>query len=145
MAMQRNHLIVLAALAALSHAAMAGTHRTVYPLKPVLEAQPVDAQIAFYFGDAAHPAVTASHGTGSAGIRVARKLDDETTSCNKALKEALASLRADAVNHGANAVVNIETSFHGTHTVSATEFTCATSYSAAALRVRGEFVTLEKK
>ncbi len=144
--MKWNHLIVLAALAAISHAAMAaGTHRTVYPLKPVLDAQPADAQIAFYFGDAAHPAVAASHGDGSAGIRVARKLDDETTSCNKALKEALASLRADAVNHRANAIVNIETSFHGTHTVSTTEFTCATSYSAAALRIHGEFVTLEKK
>lgn len=144
--MKRNHLIVLAAMAAISHAAMAaGTHRTVYPLKPFLDAQPADAQVAFYFGDAEHPAIAASHGDGSAGIRVARKLDDETTSCNKALKEALASLRADAVNHGANAVVNIETGFHGTHTLSTTEFTCATSYSAAAIRVRGQLVTLEKK
>ena len=33
----------------------------------------------------------------------------------------------------------------GTHTASATEFTCATSMSAAALKVHGELVKLDAK
>ncbi|KAA0088724.1 hypothetical protein CIW54_10110 [Paraburkholderia sp. T12-10] len=143
--MKLKHLIALAALAATTQAATAHTSVTTYPLKPMLDTQPADGKVTFYFGDAAHPAVTASHGEGKASIRIARRLDGKTTSCNEALSEALASLRADAIDHGANAVVNIETSFHATKSVSATEFTCATSGSAAALKVRGELVTLEAK
>jgi hypothetical protein len=143
--MKLKHLVMLAATVAAMPVAMAHTHTTTYPLQPVLDAQPADGRVAFYFGDAAHPPVTASRGEESEPMRYARKLDDETTSCNAALKNALAVLRQDAINHGANAVINIETSFHGTHTRSATEFTCATSYSAAALRVHGEMVTLGPK
>jgi hypothetical protein len=142
MAMKLKQLIALSVAAAGMQAAMAHTHTTTYPLQPVLDALPADGKVTLYFGDAAHPPVTASQGEESEPMRFARKLDDETTSCNAALKQALAVLRQDAINHGANAVINIETSFHGTHTRSATEFTCATSYSAAALRVHGEMVTL---
>jgi hypothetical protein len=143
--MKLRYVLTLAALAATTHVAVARTNVTTYPLKPVLDAQPSDNQVTFYFGDAPHAPVSASHGQGRASIRVARKLDSETVSCNEALTEALASLRADAVNHGANAVVNIETSFHSTHTASSSEFTCATSGSAAALKVSGELVTLGTK
>ena len=143
--MKLKHLIMLAATAAAMPAAMAHTHTTTYPLQPVLDAQPAGGKVAFYFGDAAHPPVTASHGEESEPMRYARKLDDETTSCNLALRQALDWLRMYAVDHGANAVINIETSFHGTHSTSSTEFTCATSMSAAAIKVRGEVVKLGPK
>lgn len=143
--MKVKQLIALSALATMAHSAIAHTHTTTYPIKAALDGQPADNQVAFYFGDAAHPAVTVSKGDASASIRVARKLDGETTSCNAALKAALASLRADAVNHGANAVIEIETSFHGTHSTSQTDFVCATSFSAAAIKVRGKLATLEAK
>lgn len=143
--MKLIHLIALAALATTTHAAMARTHVATYPLEPVLAAQPSASQVAFYFGDAAHAPVVASHGEKTESAHVARKLISETGACNKALKEALASLGADAVRHGANAVINIETSFHSTHTASSTEFTCAASGSSAALKVHGELVTLGPK
>jgi uncharacterized protein YbjQ (UPF0145 family) len=145
MAMKLKHLIALWVTACAGHAAMAHTHTTSYPLKPVLDAQPADGQVALYFGDAAHPAVTASKGEATESARIARKVDGETESCNSALTQALAKLRQDAIDHGANAVVNIETSFHGTHTASATEFTCATSMSAAALKVHGELAMVRSK
>lgn len=143
--MKAKHLMVLSAFTAISHAALAHTNTTTYPLKPVLDAQPADNQVAFYFGDAAHADVVAARGEASASIRVARKVEDETTACNEALKEALASLRADAVHHDANAVIDIETSFHGTHSASSKEFVCATSFSAAAIKVRGKLATLTTK
>lgn len=143
--MKLKHLIALSVAVFAAHAAVAGTHTTSYPLKPVLDAQPADGKVAFYFGDAAHPVVTASQGEVTESSRIARKLDDETQACNTALTEALAKLRQDAIDHGANAVMNIETSFHGTHMTSATEFTCATSMSAAALKVHGELVKLDTK
>lgn len=144
--MKLKHLMALSVAALAAHAALAGTHTTSYPLKPVLDAQSAeDGKVALYFGDAAHPAVTASQGEVTESSRIARRTDGETVSCNAALTEALAKLRRDAIDHGANAVVNIETSFHGTHTASATEFTCATSMSAAALKVHGELVKLDAK
>ena len=143
--MKLKHLIALSALAFSTQAALAHTHTTSYPLQPVLDAQPANNKVALYFGDAAHPAATASQGEATESVRIARKTDDEPVACNEALKEALAKLREDAASHGANAVVNISTSFHETHTASATEFTCATSMSAAALKVHGELVTLETK
>lgn len=144
--MTLKHLIALSALAATAHTAMAHTNTTSYPLKPVLDAQLADGKVAFYFGNAAHPEVTASRGERTESVRYARKQhDDETTSCKVALRQALDSLRMYAVDHGANAVINIETSFHGTRNTSSTEFTCATSMFAAALKVRGEVVTLGPK
>lgn len=143
--MKLKHLMALAAIAFSAQAAMAGSHTTTYPLKPVLDAQSADGKVAFYFGDAAHPAAIASLGDATEGVRVARKSDGETTSCNAALTQALDALRKDALDRGANAVINIETSFHQTHTVSSTEFTCATSMSAAALKVHGELVKLDAK
>jgi uncharacterized protein YbjQ (UPF0145 family) len=143
--MKLRYLLALSALAATTNVAMARTIVATYPLKPVLDALPSDNQVAFYFGDAAHAPVTTSRGRGTESIRIARKLESETVSCNEALRQALAALRADALNHGANAVVNIETSFHSTHTASSSDFTCATSGSAAALKVRGELVTLGTK
>ncbi|PMS19111.1 hypothetical protein C0Z18_14940 [Trinickia dabaoshanensis] len=143
--MKLKHLIALAAAALGAQAALAGSHTTTYPLKPVLDAQSADSKVAFYFGDAAHPAVSASLGEKTEGIRIARKTDDETTACNEALKQALDALRKDATDAGANAVINIETSFHQMHTASATEFTCATSMSAAALKVHGQLVKLDAK
>ncbi|MGG1946625.1 hypothetical protein AB1286_17710 [Trinickia sp. NRRL B-1857] len=143
--MKRKHLLALATFALGAQAAIAGSHTTTYPLKPVLDAQSADSKVAFYFGDAAHPAVTASFGDKTEGVRVARKTDGETMSCNAALTQALDALRKDALDRGANAVIDIETSFHQTHTVSSTEFTCATSMSAAALKVHGQLVTLDAK
>lgn len=143
--MKLKQLIALSAMATMAHGAFAHTHTTTYPIKGALVGQPADNQVAFYFGDAAHPVVVASKGDASASIRVARKLDGETVSCNAALKAALASLRDDALGHGANAVIDIETSFHGTHSSSSTDFVCATSISAASIKVRGKLATLEAK
>lgn len=143
--MKVKQLIALSALTAMAHTAVAHTHTTTYPIKAALDGQPADKQVALYFGDAPHAPVAAAHGEARAGIRVARKLDGETVSCNKALNQALASIKADAVDRGANAVIDIETSFHGRRSSSSTEFVCATSISAASIRVRGKLVTLETK
>lgn len=143
--MNVKQLIALSALASMAHGAIAHTHTTTYPIKAVLDLQPADNRVAFYFGDAAHPVVAVSKGDASASIRIARKLDGETASCNAALTAALASLKDDALSHGANAVIDIETSFHGTHSTSSTDFVCATSFSAASIRVRGKLAMLEAK
>jgi uncharacterized protein YbjQ (UPF0145 family) len=129
-------------LALAAQAAMAGTVLHSFPLKPVLDAQPGGNDVALYFGSQPHPEATSQLGEEAKSGRVARSTDDEQTACNRALTQALTDLRTYARDHHANAVINIRTSFHSTETASDTDFTCATSWSAAALKVRGDLVTL---
>ena len=116
------------------------------PLAPVVarSAQPAPgAQVALYFGSKEHPAVQSQLGQTTSSVRIARDAKGQDASCNLALTAALEKLRAYARDRHANAVINIGTSFHSTESVSATEFTCGVSPSAAALRVRGDVVVLD--
>ncbi|TAL96283.1 MAG: signal peptidase [Paraburkholderia sp.] len=157
MKMRYTHgaLAIVVAFAALSQTAQAGTEVKSLPLQAVLGqaapgghkqavAQPQSgADIALFFGDEAHPAVRSQLGDASESARIARRTDDQTTACNRALSEAVDKLRTYAHDHNANAIINIRTSFHSTETASATDFTCGVSGSAAALRLRGDAVVLE--
>ncbi|CAG4905451.1 signal peptidase [Paraburkholderia gardini] len=163
MKMRYTHGVVAIAVAfaALSQTAQAGTEVKSLPLQAVLGqaapagqatpgrrmqavAQPQSgADIALFFGDEAHPAVRSQLGDASESARIARRTDDQTTACNRALSEAVDKLRTYAHDHNANAIINIRTSFHSTETASTTDFTCGVSGSAAALRLRGDAVVLE--
>ncbi|CAG4889585.1 signal peptidase [Paraburkholderia saeva] len=153
-------LVVAVAFAALCQTAQAGTEVKQLPLQAALGqaapaqttsgihtqvvAQPQSgAEIALFFGDEAHPAVRSQLGDASESARIARRTDDQTTACNRALIEAVDRLRTYAHDHHANAIIHIRTSFHTTETSSATDFTCGVSGSAAALRLRGDAVVLE--
>jgi uncharacterized protein YbjQ (UPF0145 family) len=151
----RGAMAVAFAFAALCQAAQAGTEVKQMPLQPALGtamsgghpqlvAEPQSgADIALFFGDEAHPALRSQLGDASGSARIARRTDDQTTACNRALAEAVDRLRTYAHDHNANAIINIRTSFHSTETSSATDFTCGVSGSAAALRLRGDAVVLE--
>jgi hypothetical protein len=139
--MKLKFTITACALALAAQAATAHTEVGSYPLKPVLDALPSGNEVALYFGSQPHPQATSQLGEESKSARIARAMDDEPTACNHALTQALTDLRNYARDHHANGVVNIRTSFHSTETASASEFTCATSGSAAALKVTGDLVT----
>jgi uncharacterized protein YbjQ (UPF0145 family) len=143
--MKLKHVLAVLILAGMAQASMAHSNVNGYPLAPVLDAQPVDGAVRLYFGDAPHPAVVSEHGEVKKSVRIARKTDGEAASCNAALTDGLNALRSYALDHGANGVINIETSFHSTKSSSSTEFTCGTSLSAAALKIRGDLVTLDAK
>jgi uncharacterized protein YbjQ (UPF0145 family) len=143
--MKLGYTLGALAVAVFAQSAQATTEVKTLPLEPVLSQQPAGSEIALYFGDQAHPAVKVALGDTSQGTRIARRVDDQVTACNRALSEALDKLRSYAHDHNANAIVNIRTNFHSTQTASATEFTCGVSGSAAALRVQGDVVVLEAK
>jgi hypothetical protein len=132
------------AVAVVAQAAQAGTEVKTLPLQPVLS-QAASAEVALYFGDQAHPSVKAQLGDTSQSARIARKLDDQDTACNRALSEAQDKLRTYAHDRNANAVINIRTNFHSTETSSATDFTCGVSGSVAALRLHGDVVALDTR
>jgi uncharacterized protein YbjQ (UPF0145 family) len=139
--------LMLAALAAVAITqAGCATQVMSVPLQSAQSAvkQPAgESSVAVYFGSQAHPAVQNQLGEAKYSVRIARNSNDPKAACSSALNEALAKLRADAHEHGANAVVDVQTRFHTTETNSATDFTCGVSTSAAAVAVRGNLVVLQ--
>ncbi|MBN3852268.1 signal peptidase [Paraburkholderia sp. Ac-20340] len=101
------------------------------------------SDVAVYFGAQPHADVVHRIGDASHAIRVARATDDGDVACNKALAEGLDKLRNDAREKKANAVINVTTRFHGSHSESSTEFNCGLSRSAAAIVVKGDLVVLQ--
>jgi uncharacterized protein YbjQ (UPF0145 family) len=141
--MKQLHLTLGAlAIVALTQAGC-GTQIKSLPLQSVAAHTDTANDVALYFGSQTHPAVQRQLGGVSYSVRVARSTDGPEASCDKALAEALGKLRANAKDHGANAVINVTTRFHSTETASDTAYTCGVSPSAAAIAVKGERVVLQ--
>jgi hypothetical protein len=100
------------------------------------------SNVKVYFGSQPHPAIKTNFGPRSASSRVARESDEQLT-CEHALGNALERLRAYAKDHGANALVNVNTRFHEHRSDSQTAYTCGVSPSAGAVVVSGDVVLLE--
>lgn len=144
--MKLNSTITACVLALAAQAAMAGSVLHSFPLKPVLDTQPGGNDVALYFGSQTYPAVASQLGSDTEGAHVPRKYGvDDQTACDAALTQALRDLRSYARVHHANGVINIRTRFHGTETASDTDYTCATSSGAAALKVTGDLVSFDAK
>lgn len=141
--MKTRLLLAASALAMLAQAAHARTEVVTYPIKPVLESNQFAPGVALYFGDQPHPAVVTKLGEATKSSHPPRKTATEVQICNATLADALRQLANAAHDRGANAVINIKTWFHSTVNTSADNYTCGVSGVSAALRVSGEFVTLE--
>jgi len=143
--MKTQLLLAASALAVLTQTAHAGTEVVTYPIKPVLESQRqlLAPDVALYFGDQPHPPVLAKLGDITKSSHPPRKTLTEVQVCNATLADALRQLSSAAHDHGANAVINITTHFHSTVSNDANNYTCGVSGVSAALRVRGELVTVE--
>jgi uncharacterized protein YbjQ (UPF0145 family) len=139
---QTRLMLGVLAIVALTQAGCATQVKSL-PLQPVAAHPAAGSDVAVYFGSQKHPAVQRQLGDVSYSVRIARATDGAEASCNKALSEALGKLRADAKEHGANAVINVKTRFHSTESVSDTHYTCGVSTSAAAIAVKGERVLLQ--
>lgn len=141
--MKQIHLMLgTLAVVALTQAGC-GTQVKSLPLQSVAAHADTTNDVALYFGSQNHPAVQRQLGEVSYSVRIARSTDGAETSCDKALAEALGKLRANAKEHGANAVINVKTRFHSAESASDTDYMCGVSPSAAAIGVRGERVVLQ--
>lgn len=130
-------------VAAIAQTAAARTEVVTYPIKPVLEAQQLNPGVALYFGNQQHPPVIETLGEVMKSAHLPRKTATEVEICNAALADTLRQLTSYAHDHGANAVINIKTSFHDNQSNSDSTFTCGVSGVASALRVRGDVVKIE--
>jgi hypothetical protein len=106
----------------------------------------VDGSVKFFFGPQASPTVLqkiatmSSDGDGT----IVDKFD--LGACKNAFASALLALQKNAKGFGANAVVNITSSFKkGPLVSSATEFVCHAGRSAAYLTLTGDIVKIADK
>ncbi|QGZ64606.1 signal peptidase [Paraburkholderia acidisoli] len=99
--------------------------------------------VAVYFGERPHPAIARYIGRTSRAARVARRGNGSAVPCDQALAAALHEMRMDAVEHGANAVINVNTYFHTIGNNSAAGYTCNLSARTAVVDVKGELVVLQ--
>lgn len=136
-------LLAASALAAITQVAHARTEVVTYPIKPVLESKQFAPDVALYFGNQPHPAVVAKLGEVTKSSHPPRKTLTEVEVCNATLADALRQLASAAHDRGANAVINIRTNFHSSESNDENNYTCGVSSVSAALRVRGEMVTIE--
>jgi hypothetical protein len=100
-------------------------------------------EVPVYFGARNHLPVKTRLGEVSFSVRIARKVSDPDEACHLALGEAVRKLREAAIEHHANAVIDVSTRFHSTESDSSSDFTCGVSPSAAAIAVRGQMVVLD--
>ncbi|MBB6592637.1 hypothetical protein LBW62_05620 [Ralstonia solanacearum] len=141
--MKIRSVLTAGIVAALAQTAMARTEVMTYPIKPVLDANQFSPDVALYFGNQQHPAVVQNLGEITKSAHLPRKTVTEVEICNAALADTLRQLTSYAHDHGANAVINIKTSFHDTKSNSDSTFTCGVSGVASALRVHGDLVKIE--
>jgi hypothetical protein len=143
LSMKNRLLLAASTLAMLTPAAHARTEVVTYPIQPVLQSQPFASGVALYFGNQAHPAVLSTLGEVTKSAHPPRKTATQVEICNATLADALRQLANTAHDRGANAVINIKTSFHSNESNDETNYTCGVSSVSAALRVRGELVTVD--
>lgn|GEM_PF-368444 len=130
-----------------------GTHLASLPLAPVTghaaHGGAASQGVALYFGDQPHPRVRREIAEVASNARVMRApSDDAMLMCNQAMAMALHKLRSEARSLGANALVNVSTSFHRRARQPAgakASYTCAMSRNAVAMRVQGRAVVIDSK
>jgi uncharacterized protein YbjQ (UPF0145 family) len=148
----RSTLTFAAGVLSLFTLAGCSTRLANLPLAPVTgnTGSAASQDVALYFGDQPHPVMRSEMADVESNARIMRQpLDDAVPVCNQALGLALDKLRSEARRRGANAVVNISTSFHrrqdGRKNTSPDTYMCGMSRNAVALRVQGRAVVLREQ
>lgn len=144
----RKVSLIIAGIATIFWGADALARNTILqlPVAPVLEEAGFASQISgvkFYFGEAAHPAVTREFGEYRTNKKTNAFNKSDLEACNWAFKSAILALHQRAVSIGANAVVNIRSNYKNNVTVSDTEYTCGAGSMVAGVALIGDFVIVE--
>jgi uncharacterized protein YbjQ (UPF0145 family) len=100
--------------------------------------------VAFYFGEQSHPAVTTKFGEYRTNKKTNAFNKSDKEACEWVMLSALIQFRDKARSLGANAVVNIRSNFKNNLFVSETEYSCGAGGLMAGVALIGDFVKLEE-
>lgn len=100
--------------------------------------------IAFYWGDSAHPSVSRTFGTFKTSKRTNALGKGRGDACAWAMASALAALRDRAYKEGGNAVINIVSNIKNRVDSSPTDYSCLAGSFVVNVALKGTVVTLAK-
>ncbi len=100
--------------------------------------------IAFYWGEQPHPAVSKTYGTFKTSKRTNAFGKTHVDACAWAMASALVGLRDRAAREGGNAVINIVSNIKNVEESSQTDFTCLAGSVMVNVALKGKVVYLEK-
>jgi hypothetical protein len=143
----RTTLAALAmTLLAIPAAGVARDDRLKLPIKDAITAPAAQAKltsdVAFYFGDAAHPAVEKSLGETIVNLKTNAVGKSDRTACEWVFLSVLIDLQKRAREAGGNAVIGIESYYKKEIFRSDTEFMCGAGVTVAGVAFRGTIVKL---
>ncbi|HEX3675554.1 MAG TPA: hypothetical protein VHU87_14885 [Rhizomicrobium sp.] len=102
----------------------------------------LDGSIKFYFGNSAHPAVLTTFDTYSAKANTNHANKDDFVACTWVLLTDLMDFQRHAHDVGANAVINITSSYNSKDVSSDTGIPCHMGYVVASIAIKGDFVKI---
>lgn len=100
--------------------------------------------VAFYWGDTAHPTVSRTFGTFKTSKRTNAFGKGRGEACAWAMASALVGLRDRAYKEGGNAVINIVSNVKNRADSSPTDYTCLAGSMLVNVALKGTVVTLAK-
>ena len=100
--------------------------------------------VAFYWGDQAHPAVEKTYGNFKASKRTNALGKSRGDACAWAMASALDALQKRAQREGGNAVINIVSNIKNNPESSQTEFSCLAGTMMVNVALKGDVVKLAK-
>ncbi|HET9679231.1 MAG TPA: hypothetical protein VFP95_01575 [Gammaproteobacteria bacterium] len=145
----KNIIVILgiSALMLLSGSAQARDTEHLLSIETAL-AQPaakekLTADIKYYFGDEAHPAVAKSFGVFATNKKTNAFGKSDEEACRWVFLSAMLQLQERAVELGADAVINIKSNYKDQEFVSSSEYECGAGFLMAGVALKGEFVKLK--
>ena len=143
---RRYLLIVLTCLVCLS-LVHAREDIKSFPIEPVLNSDDGKqklADVAFYFGDQAHPKVVQKLGEWSTSKKTNAFNKSDQAACDWAFLTALITMQQRALREGGNAVINIKSNYKNVETSSETEYQCGAGNIMAGVALKGTVAKIEK-
>ncbi len=140
---------VIIATAALGYTVNAQAEDVVkdFPITPAIGSatakQKLGDQVKFYFGDQPHASVEKSFGEIQASTKTNSFWKEDVEACNWTFLSSLLDMRKQAMSLGANAVINITSSYKGSKVNNSSKtYACGTGFLMNGTQFKGEAVKL---
>lgn len=146
--MKKMSTLVLMTLLGLGSCLTAEARNTAYqlPIQTALSAEDacgkIDPTIKLYFADQAHPSVVQAYGSGVANKTTNSFGKSDEKACQWVLLSSLIALQNQAREHGANAIINIESYYKKNPMASQTLYECHAGAIIAGVALKGDYVRI---
>lgn len=129
--------------------AAAADNKVMLPIADALAANDAEAKLSgpvkFYFAGQKTPKILTALGSDKTSQKTNGAFKAASVSCNWVFLSAMLALQKQAMQRGANAVVNIVSNYQNIEMASSTEFECHTGAIMSGVALKGDFVKIADK